>query len=301
MSYLNPHQRAVLIMVCAATLWSVAGVFTRHLDAARDFEVTLWRSFFSAIFVAGALLWQQGMGNAIATVRKLGRLGVLSGMMWCVMFNCFMIALTKTTVANTLVVMSVSPLLTAFLAWIILKQSIPQRTWYAILAAVIGIVWMFMNGMSDVSGQHLLGMAIASAVPVAAAINVIAIKKAGHGVDLIPAILLGSVFSVALMLPLAWPLQASLHDVTILAILGFFQLGFPCMLMVSASRGLSAPEISLLGLLEVLLGPLWAWLGADEVPASETLIGGAVVMAALIFNETAAMRRPAARAIDSLR
>jgi drug/metabolite transporter (DMT)-like permease len=301
MSYLNPHQRAVLIMVCAATLWSVAGVFTRHLDAARDFEVTLWRSFFSAIFVAGALLWQQGMGNAIATVRKLGRLGVLSGMMWCVMFNCFMIALTKTTVANTLVVMSVSPLLTAFLAWIILKQSIPQRTWYAILAAVIGIVWMFMNGMSDVSGQHLLGMAIASAVPVAAAINVIAIKKAGHGVDLIPAILLGSVFSVALMLPLAWPLQASLHDVTILAILGFFQLGFPCMLMVSASRGLSAPEISLLGLLEVLLGPLWAWLGADEVPASETLIGGAVVMAALIFNETAGMRRPAARAIDSLR
>jgi drug/metabolite transporter (DMT)-like permease len=64
---------------------------------------------------------------------------------------------------------------------------------------------------------------------------------------------------------------------------------------------LSAPEISLLGLLEVLLGPLWAWLGADEVPASETLIGGAVVMAALIFNETAGMRRPAARAIDSLR
>jgi drug/metabolite transporter (DMT)-like permease len=301
MSYLNPHQRAVLVMVCAATLWSIAGVFTRHLDAARDFEVTLWRSFFSAIFVAGALLWQQGMGNAIATVRKLGRLGVLSGMMWCVMFNCFMIALTKTTVANTLVVMSVSPLLTAFLAWIFLKQSIPQRTWYAILAALFGIVWMFMNGMSDVSPQHLLGMAIASAVPVAAAINVIAIKKAGHGVDLIPAILLGSVFSVALMLPLAWPLQASVHDVTILAVLGFFQLGFPCMLMVSASRGLSAPEISLLALLEVLLGPLWAWLGADEVPASETLIGGAVVMVALVFNETAAMRGPGARALDSLR
>lgn len=299
MSSLNPHQRAVLVMVCAASLWSIAGVVTRHLDAARDFEVTLWRSFFSAIFVAGALLFQQGMGNALATVRKLGRLGVLSAIMWCVMFNCFMIALTKTTVANTLVVMSVSPLLTAFLAWLLLKQSIPQRTWYAIIAALIGIVWMFVRGMSDVNGQNLLGMTIASAVPVAAAINVIAIKKAGHGVDLIPAILLGSVFSVALMLPLAWPLQASLHDVAILAILGFFQLGLPCMLMVRASRGLSAPEISLLALLEVLLGPLWAWLGAGEVPALETLIGGALVVAALVFNEMAGLRTPATRGLDS--
>jgi drug/metabolite transporter (DMT)-like permease len=285
MPFLNPHRRAVLLMVCAASLWSIAGVFTRHLEAARDFEVTLWRSFFSAIFVAGALVWQQGAGKTVATVRGLGRLGVLSGLMWCVMFNCFMIALTKTTVANTLVVMSVSPLLTAFLAWLLLKQAIPPRTWIAIAAALIGIVWMFVHGMSDVNGQHLLGMAIASAVPVAAAINVIAIKKAGHGIDLIPAILLGSGFSVAMMLPFAWPLQASLHDVAILAILGVFQLGFPCMLMVRSTRGLSAPEIALLGLLEVLLGPLWAWLGAGEVPARETLIGGAMVMAALVFNE----------------
>jgi drug/metabolite transporter (DMT)-like permease len=289
-SALNAHQRAVFTMVCAAGLWSIAGVFTRHLDAARDFEVTLWRSLFSAIFVAGALMWQMGFGKAVATVRGLGRLGVLSGLMWCVMFNCFMIALTKTTVANTLVVMSVSPLLTAFLAWLFLKQSIPQRTWFAIVAALVGIVWMFMSGIGDVSRQHLIGMAIASAVPVAAAINVIAIKKAGHGVDLIPAILLGSVFSVALMLPLAWPLRASLHDVTILATLGFFQLGLPCMMMVRATRGLSAPEIALLGLLEVLLGPLWAWLGAGEVPARETLIGGALVLGALVFNEVAGFR-----------
>jgi drug/metabolite transporter (DMT)-like permease len=301
MSFLNPHQRAVALMVCAATLWSIAGVFTRHLEAARDFEVTLWRSLFAALAVAGALVWQQGVGRAVASVRGLGGLGLLSGLMWCVMFNCFMIALTKTTVANTLVVMSVSPLLTAFLAWLFLKQSIPQRTWYAILAALVGIVWMCFSGMSDVSGQHLLGMAIASAVPVAAAVNVIAIKKAGHGVDLIPAILLGSVFSVALMLPFAWPLQASVHDVVMLATLGVFQLGLPCMLMIRASRGLSAPEIALLSLLEVLLGPLWAWLGAGEVPASETVIGGALVMAALVFNEMAGMRTPRVSAPDSVR
>ena len=290
MSFLNPHQRAILLMIIAPTLWSIAGVLTRHLDAARGFEITFWRSFFSAVFVAVALISQQGWGKAVTTVRSVGSHGVLSGMMWCTMFVSFMIALTKTTVANTLIVMSVSPLLTAFLAWIFLRQHIPPRTWLAIVTALIGIVWMFVHGMSDVGGQHLAGMLIASAVPVAAAINLIAIKRAGHGVDLVPAVLLGSVFSAGLMLPPAWPLQASLHDIGILAILGFFQLGLPCVLMVRAAKNLSAPEVSLLALLEVLLGPIWAWLGADEVPARETLAGGAVVMAALVFNELAAMR-----------
>ncbi|WP_334188856.1 DMT family transporter [Noviherbaspirillum sp.] len=295
MSILNTHQRAILLMVCAPTLWSMAGVVTRHLDAAHGFEITFWRSFFSALFVAGALLWQQGAERTAGALRSLGRLGILSGMMWCVMFVCFMIALTKTTVANTLVVLSISPLLTAFLAWLLLKQAIPARTWAAIAAAAIGMIWMFKPGVTDINGTHLTGMLIAVAVPVAAAINLIALKKAGHGIDLMPAVLLGSVFSAALMLPLAWPLQASLHDIALMAALGFFQLGLPCMLMVKAAKSLSAPEVSLLALLEVLLGPIWAWLGAGEVPARETLMGGGLVMAALIFNEIAALRSSASR------
>lgn len=290
MTILNAHQRAIVLMVIAPTLWSIAGVLTRQLDSASGFEITFWRSFFSATFVAAALVWQQGAARAVATVRSVGAPGMVSGAMWCVMFVCFMIALTKTTVANTLIVMSVSPLLTAFLAWLVLKQRIAQRTWLAIAAAFVGICWMFVNGMSSVGGQHLLGMLIAAAVPVAAAINLIAIKRAGQGVDLIPAVLLGSVFSATLMLPFAWPLQASLHDIGILAVLGVFQLGLPCMLMVRAAKSLSAPEVSLLALLEVLLGPVWAWLGANEVPAQETLIGGAVVLSALVFNELAGMR-----------
>jgi drug/metabolite transporter (DMT)-like permease len=288
------HRRAILLMVCAATLWSIAGVLTRQVEIHHDFEITFWRSFFSAIFVAGALIWQQGAVRAVTTVLAVGRLGVLSGLMWAVMFTCFMIALTKTTVANTLVMMSISPLLTALLAWLVLNQSIPLRTWCAIAVALVGVLWMFMHGMHDASGPHLLGMLIALAVPVAAAINLIAIKKAGHSIDLVPAVLLGSVFSAALVLPLAWPLAGSARDVAILAVLGFFQLGLPCMMMVKATRSLSAPEISLLALLEVLLGPIWAWLGAGEIPAQQTLAGGAVVMAALVFNALSAMKPAAA-------
>lgn len=290
MPLLTTHQRAILLMVIAPTLWSIAGVFTRHLESAREFEITLWRSLFAGLFVAAVLIAQNGMTGAGRAVRAGGRLGVLSGMMWSVMFVCFMIALTRTTVANTLIVMSVSPLLTALLAWVFLRQHIPLRTWLAIAAAFAGICGMFAQGLGGAGGQHLQGMLIAAAVPVAAAVNLIAIKRAGHGVDLMPAVLLGSVFSVLLMLPFAWPLQASLHDIGLLATLGVFQLGLPCMLMVKATRTLSAPEVSLLALLEVLLGPLWTWLGAGEVPAQATLAGGAVVLAALVFNEVAGMR-----------
>jgi drug/metabolite transporter (DMT)-like permease len=285
------HRRAVLLMICAPTLWSIAGVLTRHLEAARGFEVTFWRSIFAALFVGGALLWQE-RAKAADKVRAMGRFGLLSGMMWAIMFCCFMIAMTMTTVANTLIVMSISPLLTALLAWLFLRQKIPQRTWLAILVAFTGMVGMFASGMSQVGPRGLAGMLIALGVPLAASINVIALKKAGHGIDLIPSVFLGGVFSALLMLPFAMPFQASWHDIAILAILGFFQLGFPCMLMVRASKALSAPEISLLALLEVLLGPIWAWLGAGEVPAQATLFGGAVVLGALVFNELAAMRQP---------
>jgi drug/metabolite transporter (DMT)-like permease len=284
------HRRAIFLMIVAPLLWSIAGVFTRHLDNARGFEVTFWRSVFAALFVGCAIVWQE-RAKAVAKVRSMGVLGLLSGFMWSIMFCCFMIALTMTTVANTLVVMSIAPLLTAFLAWALLHQRIALRTWFSIAVAVAGMAGMFAGGMSAANARELAGMLIAFGVPVASAINVIAMKKAGHGVDLAPAVMLGGVLSALMMLPFAWPFQASMHDIALLATLGFFQLGFPCMLMVSASRALSAPEIALLALLEVLLGPIWAWLGAGEVPSQATIIGGAIVLFALVFNEAAALRR----------
>ncbi len=283
------HRLALILMIISAMLWSTAGVLTRQLDAARGFEVTFWRSLFAALYVAAALLWQH-KSQALPRLLAQDSFGLISGAMWAAMFCCFMIALTLTSVANALIVMSISPLLTAIFAWIFLRQHIPVRTWLAIVVAVAGILWMFVDGFSKVDAKGLTGMIVAMGIPLAASVNVIVLKKAGHAIDLIPAILIGGVLSALLMLPFALPLQASAHDIFILAMLGFFQLGFPCMLMVRAARSLSAPEISLLALLEVLLGPIWAWLGAGEVPASATLMGGAVVLTALLFNELAAMR-----------
>ncbi len=283
------RRRALALMVAAPVLWSIAGVVTRHLSVELQqhgrFEITLWRSLFAALFVGGylALLKRDLTGS----LKRAGGAGLLSGLMWSAMFCCFMLALTLTTVANTLIVLAVAPLATTLLAWAVLRTPVPARTWVAIGVAMLGIGWMFADGLRLDAGGHLAGMAVAFGVPLASAINVVTLKKRGQSVDLIPAVFVGAVLSVVLMLPLALPLRAEPRDVVLLALLGFFQLGLPCMLMVAAVRHLTAAEVALLALLEVLLGPLWAWIGAGEVPAPSTLAGGAVVLAALAFNELA--------------
>ncbi len=290
----NAHARALALMVLTAVLWSIAGVVSRllspDLQAHGRFEITFWRSLFAAAFVAGYLLLARRDG--LRGVRAAGWPGLLSGCMWAVKYSCFMLALTLTTVANTLLVMSVGPLVTALLTWAVLRTSIPARTWVAIAVATAGMAWMFAHGgNANFGGHHVLGMLIALAVPVAAAVNLVTLQVTRARVDLIPAVLLGGMISAVLMLPLALPFRAAGSDIALLGLLGFFQLGLPCMLMVVASRHLSAPEISLLALLEVMLGPLWTWLGAGEVPATATLTGGALVLGALVLNEIAALRR----------
>ena len=271
-------------MIAAPALWSTAGVVTRHVEQASAFEMVFWRSFFAFAFVAASLFLLRRWD----AVRTAGWPGFFSGAMWAVMFTAFVVALSLTTTANTLIVMSIAPLLTALFARLALSDPVPARTWIAAGAAAVGIAWMFA---ADFSPNHLAGMLVAAAIPVASAANVVTLRAVAAKLDLVPAVMLGAAVSALLALPLAMPFSASGRDVALLAFLGCFQLGLPCMLLVIASRSLLAPEIALLGLLEVVLGPLWAWIGAGEVPARATLYGGAMVLAALAGNELSALRR----------
>lgn len=285
------HRRAVALMVLVTLLWSIAGVVTRHLDAARSFEVTFWRSLFNALALLLVLGWLRG-GELWRRIRSGGRTLWISGLCWGTMFTAFMVALTLTSVANVLVTMAVGPLLTALFARVFLGSRLPALTWGAILVATAGIGWMF--GEEAAHGVSLLGSLVALAVPVASSVNWTLLQQHARdeaAPDMLPAILLGALFSAAATLPLAWPLQASGHDIGLLALLGAVQLALPCLLVVRLTRELPAPEIALLALLEVIFGVLLAWLGANEVPATSTLTGGALVLAALVVNAALQPRR----------
>lgn len=291
------HAKAVVLMILVTLLWSMAGVVTRHLDSAGSFEVTFWRSAFNTFALAAALSYLRGASLWRGLLHSPPVVWV-SGCCWAVMYTAFMIAITLTTVANVLVTLAAGPLITALFARIVLGYRLPARTWIAIFFAGLGIAWMF--GRDAGEGLSLLGTLIAFAVPCASSINFTALQLAGRGgekadrkppQDMLPAVLVGAALSSGMTLPFAWPLQPSLHDLLLLAFLGVFQLAVPCLLVVRLSRELPAPELALLALLEVIFGVAWAWLWAGEQPSAGTLTGGALVLGALVANESLAFRR----------
>ena len=302
------HARAVLGMIVVTLMWSTAGVVSRQLQAAESFEVTFFRSLFNLAGLGVALTWMRGWVLWRDLIRS-PRVVWLSGLCWSVMFTAFMVALTMTRVANVLVTMSISPLLTAVCARVFLHHRQPPRTWIAITVAGAGIAWMFGRSMQAADAQSLAGMAVALAVPLSTALNYTVLHFAGRSPvaearddstatpgaepDMLSAVLIGAAISALVTLPIAWPFRSNAHDLGVLFGLGIFQLAIPCLLLVRVTRALAAPEVALLGLLEMIFGVIWVWLFAGEAPGSSAVIGGAIVISALVFNELLGLRKRA--------
>lgn len=281
------HRRALVLMVLVTLLWSSAGVVSRQLHGAQGFEVTFWRSAFT--FVSLLVWWGLREGRA-GLAPLLSRSPVLwaSSLCWATMFTAFMLALTLTTVANVLVVMALGPLCTALLAWRWLGQALSARTLSAIALAGGGVALMFGHQGLAVGWGPL----VALAVPVAAAINWIVLQRhGGRGVSLPHAVALGAAISALATLPLAMPFQAVAGDLVWLGLLGATQLALPCVLVVHLMRVLSATEVALLALLELVFGIAWTWIFAGEALGPAALAGSALVLSGVVVNE---LRRPPA-------
>lgn len=214
------------------------------------------------------------------------------------MFTAFMTALTMTSVANVLITLSLGPMLTALFARILIGHKLPIRTSIAIFVASLGIAYMYAAQINLNDMKQLTGMLVALGVPIAAAVNWTLVQHSqmqGHDVDLVPAVMVGALLSSLVTFPLSMPFQATGHDVTLLAMLGLVQLAIPCALAVVCARYLKAPEVSLLALLEIIFGIALAWLGANEKPGSAVLLGGSLVLGALVVNEWLGMRERASK------
>jgi drug/metabolite transporter (DMT)-like permease len=291
------HKLGIATMVLCALLWSTAGLLTREASVTNGWEATFWRSAFLAAFIVAVLVARHGT-DAVRRVTAMGWPGLVSGVAWAVMFTCFMLALTRTTVANTLFIMAILPFCTATAGWLFLRERVPPRTWLAMAAAACGVGLMFRGALDT---ENLAGSLIALAVPLAAAANYVAVKRGRGRVDFIAALGLGGLLSALVTLPLATPFSAGAVDLALFAALGVFQLGIPGILYVAiAVPRLSAAEVGLLSLLEVIFGPLWVWFSRGEAPGALALVGGAIVIAALAVNESVGLaleRRAAQRRV----
>jgi drug/metabolite transporter (DMT)-like permease len=287
------HSQAVWVMVGVTALWATAGVVTRQLESARSFEITFWRSFFTVVSLLIILPLWQGL-SVFKRMPWRSHYFWLSGVCWSIMFTAFMVALTLTAVANVLITLALGPLITALFSWLITGQRLPLRTWCAVLLAGMGIGWMFASQIDVTVTGFWLGVTVAIAVPIAGAVQWNLVQRSqsqGLALDLVPSVLLGAVFSSLFTLPGSVPFQATGADIQWLALLGLFQLAIPCVLSVVCAKVLKAAEVSLLALLEVIFGIALAWFGADEKPAVQALLGGSLVLFALLLNELFAWRQ----------
>lgn len=286
------RRKGVLLMVGAALCWSLGGILIRNVRVDDPFEIIAWRSVFMVLFLTVTVAAMNG-GRVVAGVRGMGLAGAVSGTLLASTFFFFILSITRTTAANTFILMATVPFFVAVFGMIFLGERVPGRTWIAMTVALAGIVVMVADG---VGAGHLGGNLLALGVPVAAGLNVVLLRRQRQRVDMVPAVLVAGLISIVVAAPLAWPLTATWADLGLLAVLGFVQLGLGCVLMTLATRHLQASEIGLLALLETILGPLWVWLGVGERPTDLALAGGLVVLGALASDIVPGLRGRAARA-----
>jgi len=275
-------RRGALLVACAAVCWSSGGLITR-LVATSPWTTSLWRSLFASLFLALVLriIWGRGI---FAEWRKLPVLAAAACM--ALSSTCFIFSLAHTSVANTLILMSTGPYVAGLLGWLLLGERVAPRTWLSMSVALAGAVVMVSNsyGRGAIVGD-LLAIVMASSFAVATVL-----VRRHPEIQMAPAAVLATMLTFLVALPMAAPLETSPRDLVLLAFFGVGQFGAGFLLFMAGARLLPAAETSLIGMLEVVLGPTWVWLALSERPGAATLTGGALILGALLANTLLGLR-----------
>ena len=287
MRTLAEHRKGIVLMLGATLCWATAGVLVRNMGVTDGWKITFWRSFFMTVFMLLVLAYRHGSGGIWQRIRAMGWPGVLTGMLFAGMMISFILALSLTTVANTLVVGSISPFVAAVCGYLFLGEKVAPRTWCAMMIAIAGIIIMFFDALS---GSGWAGNLIALCIPIGFGANVVLLRKHRHAIDMMPSVLLAGIFSTLVALPFALPLAVSAADLGLISVMGVLQLAIGLLLMMAAVPYLASAEIGLLSILEIVFGTLSVWLFVGERPSQAALVGGGMVIAALIVNEIVGLR-----------
>jgi drug/metabolite transporter (DMT)-like permease len=261
----------------AAIAWSTAGVLQRQLTLDTTTQV-----FGRAVFAAAALLAYVALverGGVVRAFRSVGLAGLAVAVCVATAAASFISALNYASVARVLFILAVAPVLAALLARVTLGEPITRRTAQAMALALVGVTIMLgAPGEGSLAGDSLAFLAASSFAVM------VVITRWRHDVSMAPATCLSQVILVLVFLPFATPGEIEGGDLGWLAALGIGQIGLGFALLTVGARLIPAAQVGLITLLEVVLGPLWVWLALDERPSTLTLVGGAIVIAAIVMQ-----------------
>lgn len=275
--------KGVLFVFLANLGWSLSGVFVRFLPGLTGWQLNCWRGLATSIFLA-LFLVAVYRGSLWARLRETPLVAVLL----CASFfalgsTLYVTSLTLTSTANVACIGSLAPILAAMLSSAVTGERPPPSAFIAALLAIAGVAIIVWDGLGD---GNWLGSVVALLVALCFALQTLAIRRYRQ-FDMVPAICLGGlmVFAVAALVGdgLSVPAQA----IATLSLMGVVQLAIPLIFFVRAARHLPAVTITLLAMLDIVLNPLWAFIGTGERPAPMTWIGGGVMVLAIVIGVVA--------------
>jgi drug/metabolite transporter (DMT)-like permease len=268
----------MLLVAGAAVCWSSGGLIAR-LVTTDPWTTTMWRCVFSSLFLilVVAVVRHQGV---VAQWRAIGWPGLGVAACLATASTCFILSLARTSVANTLILMSVGPWVAGLLGWLLLGERVRPQTWLTMSVALAGVGVMVSGsrGAGRLTGDLLaIGMASAFAMGTV-------LMRRHPDIQMTPAASLAAVMAGLAALPFATPLAVAPRDLALLALFGIGQFGAGFLLFTAGARLLPVAETSLIGMLEVVLGPLWVWLVLSEAIGVRSIVGGLVIVSALVAH-----------------
>jgi len=273
------HRLGVTLVVAAAVAWSTAPFFTRLLPF-DSWTILFWRGLFGGGLIAVVLVVAQGRAG-LQDLGRMGRSGWLVASLSTLGMVTFIPALQLTSVSNVAVIIATGPFVAAALAWIWLREAARWQTMLASIAALCGVAIIVGDARAS---SDVLGVALACLMTVAVAAMTVIVRR-HKNTPMVAAAAWSNVLGTIVSIPFGNEIASVTGtDLFILAMFGFFQVALGLTLFVLGSRLLPSGQATLIATLETPLMPFWVWLAFHETPAPRALVGGALVMAAVIAD-----------------
>lgn len=291
------YRLAVIFIIIGGGLLSLLGIGVRLMEDATSYQIIFFRAVASASFLILVILVRDHK-QPLTAFKSMGSRGWMAASFLSVASLFMILSLAYTSVANAVFIVSLAPLSSAVLGRFFLQEQVANRTWLAIGIAVIGIAIIFADGLST---GGLLGMFFAVLMMLCYSSSLISIRSQS-GADMLAVCATSGVLLAIGISPFVEQFSLSAFDLMMCIALGVVQIGLGMVLITTGTQYVPAAQVSLLALLEVVLSPIWVWIGVGEVPSSYSLVGGAVVlvgvvMQALAQRPTKPSVRPAARRV----
>ncbi|WP_075501001.1 DMT family transporter [Candidatus Pelagibacter communis] len=278
MNFIKNLPGPLLVFFGAVSL-SFGGLIVKSFEGSTLWQILFWRSFFFIIVVSIFLLlnYKRKVFNALYIS---GLPGVIGGIILSIGFVSYVFAMYETTVANTNFIIQTQTLFLAIFGYIFLKEKVSKLTIFCILIAISGI---FLMLGSTISPGQMTGNLVAFLMPISFAVLILIVRKFPE-VDMIPLQLVAGIFAMIVGFLMSPTILISAKDIFFGFLAGFFQLGFGFILITIGARSTPSAFVGIIMLTEAVLGPLWAWMFANEYVPLSVLIGGLIVISAVVIQ-----------------